>query len=157
MHVTMLIYRKFSQKLNFAIFEGRHLAILSFCKFGKFLCNFFPYAALKNTWLNSLVPWRKLSQRLFNAMPCHLVPGGYFLVILSWRCARAGWGRIFMTGNIYSIELLEWGRTVSGFLGWENSGKYGCWVLKMGRFVLGEEFSVLHSVIKCVPSHFRMT
>ena len=44
----------------------------------------------------------------------HLRGGGY------WECA-AGWGCIFMTGLTngvaFSIELLEWGCTFSGFLG----------------------------------------
>ena len=45
--------------------------------------------------------------------------GGYLLVKDYWGCA-AGWGRIFTTdynGVTFLVELLEWGRKFSGFLG----------------------------------------
>ena len=46
--------------------------------------------------------------------------GGYFLVKDYWGCA-AGWGHIFTTGltimGFFKVELLEWGRKFSGFLG----------------------------------------
>ena len=37
-------------------------------------------------------------------------------------------------GVTFLAELLEWGRTFSGFLGYENSGI--CRALKMGRFAV---------------------
>ena len=50
------------------------------------------------------------------------VHGGYFLVKGHWGCA-AGWGRshfrnwIDYNGATLLVELLEWGRTFSEFLG----------------------------------------
>ena len=63
--------------------------------------------------------------------------GGYFLVKGYWGCA-AGWGRIFhnwtdYNGVTFLVELLEWGRTFSGF--WDKK-VFVSRDLKIGRFVV---------------------
>ena len=37
----------------------------------------------------------------------------------------------YNVGVTFSIELREWGRTFSGFWGYENSGKYEFWVFQL--------------------------
>ena len=55
------------------------------------------------------------------ALSVIVTPGEFFLVRDYWGCA-AGWGRIFTTGLTengvtFLVELLEWGRKFSEFLG----------------------------------------